>query len=276
MTKVAILFSGDPREFLRCYPTFKKNILEAASFIFDIFISTWDAKIQHIKNNIPNDGPFKQVLELYKPISYNREVYDQQRRNELYRETKIDQFQNYVKNKHKCDGKKKFKCRICGGQMVHNQIGAFYNIYRCNKLRLQYEQKHNFQYDYVIRNRFDNFFFSPLTEKYYQQVRQNNILIPEAFQDFPQYGMGINDQFALSIGHIADIYSDVYNHLYDIAMSNWNKPYGFGIPHLAMTQRLKKNNIDIEYIDIRYCLFRKIGAYKKQIKEGVEWKDIRV
>lgn len=135
--KIAICLSGHTRNYKKNYPNF--------NFDADVFISTtWqsglpdDTGLAYISYHSQNN-PSTNLIDLPDIIQkYNPQLY-----------TISD---DYVLNSSllKFDG----HTTIHGGNL--SQIGQmFRRIFEANNLRKTYEQYHGFEYDYVIRSRFD-------------------------------------------------------------------------------------------------------------------------
>jgi hypothetical protein len=88
-----------------------------------------------------------------------------------------------------------------------NAYSMFYSIYQSNKLKIEYEIKNNFKYDWVIRSRFDVKINSRID---FTALNSNVINTPDGCFDPTN---GYVDCFALSNSHNMNIYSDVYNQL---------------------------------------------------------------
>ena len=145
--KIAVCFSGTLRQFKTCHKKFKEHIVDANSCDVDIFVSTWKSKIRHFKKQIADEGSFKEMLELYNPVSVSSQAYNQQKRIELYKSSGMDEFQKEAQEFHKCKSKhRKDKCRFCGTNNNHNQIGQLYNIWNVNGLKKEHEETYKFKY----------------------------------------------------------------------------------------------------------------------------------
>jgi hypothetical protein len=290
--KIAICISGILRNFRPCFESLQKYVLSQKDHSFDVFLSTWNSKIAHIKQNIPDVGTINDVLNAYQPIAYNYADYDADTRKRLYHDTKMDLFQQEVcsiehpvrtngrwKKLTKCsrcnhEGRNGSKCHCCGGDVVHNQIGMFYNIWKANFLKKQHELAQGFVYDCVVRTRFDNLFFSPFKEEYYKKM-QTHVAVPEGFDAFLEFGGGINDQMAWSTSANMDVYSDTYLHLYNLALEYSQEHRRYGVPHAIINLQLEKNGIGIERPPLRYVLHYKRKKYQRKIQQ-VDHANIRI
>jgi hypothetical protein len=277
--RIAICFSGTLRQFKSCYASFKTNIVDSNSCEIDIFVSTWKSKIRHFKKHVNDEGGIDEMKSLYKPVSVNIEKYDHERRLQLYQETQMQKFQSKAQEHHKCKGKhRKDKCRFCGSNNIHNQIGQLYNIWKANELKKQFEYENNFKYDLVVRTRFDNYFFNSLTDSLVEQVSNGSIWIPYGFDDLPEYGGGVNDQFAIGTSESMDIYSSMYTNMYDYCMKYALSEEGYGVPHRTILVAADENNISVERFWLKYTLMKKLDLYKKRTKGITEeqYKELRI
>jgi hypothetical protein len=141
--KIALCISGQMRNFRGNFSRFYRTVIEPTNP--DIFIDTWsDAGSSTVNRDQDADGYADSLItqevldEYYKPVSV---------RIEEFNATYLD----------KLDGQeltpelKEFVPRSRG------TLPMYYKMYRCDMLRQEYEQKHGFRYDLVIRARADMF-----------------------------------------------------------------------------------------------------------------------
>lgn len=259
--KIAVCFSGAFRQFKTTYPTFKKCVLDAVDAEFDIYFSTFNNQIPHFKKQIKDDGSIKDVLALYKPKACNFEVYDHFKRQELYKETRCDILQKELNCKRPHKGP---KCRYCGSDIIHNQIGMLYNMKKSFEIIENPED-----YDYIIRTRFDNYHYTPITQKYYDAIEYLmpglcKISIPAGYDDFKEYGPGINDQFAFGNYCGMSMYMRAYDGIYNYAKLAL-KEYGVnGIPHHTIHYMLVFGKVQVMRPNIRYVIEKKRDLFLKK------------
>jgi len=262
--KIAICFSGAPREFKSCYPHYKQNILDVLSswqYEIDTFISCWNHVIPQNKHVSNDEGTFDEVLDLYKPLQYNHEDYTLLRKEELAQQCKLYEFQQMTK----CECKQKsLKCKICGSQIAHNQLGMLYNIWKSDQLRQIYEEEHGFNYNYVIRNRFDNLFLEPIKKEFLPQKGQ--LFIPEGTDNKCQYGSGPDDQTAIGTSDTMCVYTSVYSDIDRLIFFNYKECGGWGLPHRAIQRQLDKNDIEIVRLPWKRCLCKKRHKFYPETK----------
>jgi hypothetical protein len=82
-------------------------------------------------------------------------------------------------------------------------ISMFYSIYKCNELKIKYENENNMKFDKVIRMRFDSDFMG---KKLLVNELVDDLVIPNG----PDWE-GLNDQFAVGSSESIDYYSNLYN-----------------------------------------------------------------
>lgn len=269
--KIAICLSGAFRQVKKAFPSYRDNLLKPLQALGDVkvYFSAWDSKIKHFKMQISDDSSLQEVLDLYKPDDYNYEVYDEARRKALYVETCMDLFQRdawtsipYIKRTNgrwaqhshclNCHQKGMMggKCRICGGENVHNQIGMLYNI--CQAFLLT-----DYRTDLVIRTRFDNIYqerFSPV------KTEAKTIYIPEGDDDFPEYGGGCNDQFAYGTWDSMRVYSTMFYSMGEYAQTNSRTPGGYGIPHMLINNVADRAGFKIARVPFKYALQKRLDG----------------
>jgi hypothetical protein len=245
--RIAACFSGTPRQFKSCHKTFMENIAQGHDV--DVFISTWDSRIRHFKKQVADEGSLKELIKLYQPVGQNVEVYDQKKREKLYMQSRMGSFQNEAQGYHKCRGNhRKEKCRFCGTVNIHNQIGQLYNIWKSNYLKIEHEKLHDFKYDLVIRTRFDNYHVQKID---FNGLNNGSIWVPYGYDDFPQYGGGVNDQFAVGTSEAMDVYSSMYRNMYEYAMKHCYSEEGYGVPHRTILDAAEEGGVKDQRNDRR-------------------------
>jgi len=277
--RIAVCISGSLRQFKSCYEPFKKNIIDANNADVDIFVSSWKSKIRHFKKQVNDEGSFDEMLKTYNPVAVNIEVYNDKKRESLYSDSRMAEFQREAQKFHKCQPKhRKDKCRLCGTNNIHNQIGQLYNIWKANELKKKYEIENGFKYDLVMRTRFDNYFFSSLTNDDTERISNGSVWIPYGFDDFLEYGGGLNDQLAIGTSKAMDVYSDMYPNMYKYAMLHMRSKEGYGIPHRTIVDTAEENNLSIERFWLKYVICKKLDLYKKRTKNISEedYKELRI
>ena len=91
-----------------------------------------------------------------------------------------------------------------------NIFNMYYNLYKVNQLRVNYEQENNFKYDAVIRTRTDIGLPIELNINNYDLSSQ--VVIMPGNRWYGEVSQS-NDQFAFGNSDVMTIYSDVINHL---------------------------------------------------------------
>ena len=162
--RIALCFSGQPRTWEKCYPSWQKLIdklkMKFTGAEVDFFCHVWDYNTPPhallMKSNEANNiiGDYKTVvgtkitdeekerfLDTLKPTSYL--------------------FEDEIANKNKQDDIKLIGERYYqhyGGSEIDWVAGQFYSVMMASHLKKQYEIKNNFNYDMCIRMRYDLFF----------------------------------------------------------------------------------------------------------------------
>jgi len=89
-------------------------------------------------------------------------------------------------------------------------FSQFYNIFKSNQLRTEYEKLHNFKYDLVIRTRADSALLNEVDLRNFN-LGPNTIILPD--NDWHGSSTPINDQFAFGNSDNMTIYTDLVNHI---------------------------------------------------------------
>lgn len=97
-----------------------------------------------------------------------------------------------------------FNSRKKSETSVENCINMFYKIMKCNELKTQYENKHNFKYDVVVRLRTD----TPFREPVIFSEDKDKIFIPNNL-DFG----GLCDQFAYGSSDMMNVFCDLFSNI---------------------------------------------------------------
>jgi hypothetical protein len=94
----------------------------------------------------------------------------------------------------------------------NNVQKMFYNIYKADCLRQQFEEANNFSYDLVIRTRPDLGIISELNLQQLN-IESNQIIMPASdWHGYPR----ANDQFAIGNSHSMKIYSTLFTRIKEI------------------------------------------------------------
>ena len=156
--KLAILLFGHLRDFEKCAPTLKKYILDV--YDCDLFMHTWDEFDHTTLSSHGLSGIDKKIDEeilaninnLYAPKGLLIEHQDKYEKEKVHSSSVQDGFKFSTSTLH----------------------FSFLSLQKANNLRIEYQEKNNIQYDYVLVTRPDVEFLSPFDIHNY--IRQANIL----------------------------------------------------------------------------------------------------
>lgn len=176
--KVAVQLAANPRSFKRCYPAFKKNIVDTLNP--DIFLQTWRLNGNE-RPDVTTDGSCEDYVNLYQPTAYQIDdlTYDY--------------------------------------QPLQTMVPHFTARFRANQLRKKYEEETGVKYDVVICARPDvRLINPPLSDRYapvrgseflpeyIEAVKENEIWIHHFKQGIP------SDYFFYTTPKWMDITTDCY------------------------------------------------------------------
>lgn len=134
-------------------------------------------------------------------------------------------------------------CKVSLGTM------SMYNkIYLANQLKIKYENKNNFKYDYVIRIRPDIIIKEYLPKYIFEKEITNQIYMPIISKMFISYGYP--DFMGISTSKNMDIYSNTYIFLVNFKLNVCN------ISETLLYMCLKQNNIDAIIFEYPIQLYR--------------------
>jgi hypothetical protein len=130
--KVALCISGQPRLVKTGFLAHQKFILN--KYDTDVFIHTWYDENTDVINECGgvyevNENIIKEITDLYKPVKY------------IIEKQKTDLIQ---------------VTHPFPGPPIFPQVSMFYSMMKSNDLKTEYEKENNFEYDVVIRSRFDS------------------------------------------------------------------------------------------------------------------------
>jgi hypothetical protein len=173
--RVALILSGKFRNSFKEYASIKKNLID--KYDVDVFIS-----YGYTLNNIdcvPND-----LIKLYNPVSFEFFEYP----NEIY--TNINSVSKY---------EKAIESNTTSIYMM------WYGINKVNELKTAYEIANGFEYDVVIKSRFDIEFKNTVLLK----KLDNSIFIPIG----SDHRGGYNDLVAYGSSNTMNYYCSTYTHI---------------------------------------------------------------
>lgn len=236
--KIALCFSGQPRDIDIIYPYIKQSILDKNDV--DVFVHTWWDPNNLSHNSVIPDRVHKtfsvdaidKINNLYKPkriLTEAPKVW-----NEKYQitEKQLTEGPSWV---HDVDGGvevgKKYLCSMTNSM--------FYSIMMSNLLKEQYSIENNIEYDFIVRCRFD---FSPHIDIDFKSIdlKDNEILCHST--GLP-YAMP-HDWFAIGNKHSMNAYCGVYYHINEIIKQSIEDE-GWWCNELHIKHHLKNNNIKI-------------------------------
>ena len=211
MPKVALCISGFIRNATDTYPSIKKNIID--KFDIDVFIYSYKSTVKHKSiykiRQSPDTSDEDIIVKLYQPKKYVFNEFSNDFVNNIVLKNRPDEYKQLLADYANDSLESKYVTKHV------NQYCMFYNVYKCNELKKEYESENGFKYDYVIRTRFD---MSINDSKYLDclsYLNDNNIMIIGP----AQHNYTIYDHFALGQSMSMDKYSNLYSEIYDVLLS---------------------------------------------------------
>lgn len=206
--KVALCISGGLRNFEDTFYSFKEFLLD----IFDVDVFFYG--VENKKGAIQNEITLK---ELFNPKRY-----------------KVNTLSFY--NTIPCN------------YTLSTSFYSFYNVYKCNELKKEFEKENNFLYDIVIRSRLDYFWFRSITENEIE-IAQNFVLTPLewSFKSVSTYA--ISDAFAFSTSKLIDKYANIF-----CSLDTYCEQLGGLHPETITGYHCNKHNIPVKEIN-RHVIF---------------------
>lgn len=199
MSKVALCLSGHVRHFFDIDDNIGAYLYVPARKLgdVDVFIHTWSElnsedcfSVQQgdcAQNSNKLDE--ESLIKIFTPVSIVVENYEDVKSRFV-----IDKYYNSDKILLADSYKLTSKVQYC--------IPMFYKWFECNELKKNHELKNNFKYDYVIKARFDLFFFKEMD---FAKLDLNYVYFRYPWQDFLIIGSSDN------IDKITSIYPNLRN-----------------------------------------------------------------
>lgn len=201
--KIALCLSGQPRFIERAYPSIYDSILAPNSP--DVFVHTWFDKSnltpfrennnwQNCSNNKPTENVDELIHKLYNPIGWLFEPPATFKANWDLRKTISVYMPGLLKDADVYD------------YTINMMHCMWYSIYQSNHIKERYRLANGFEYDMVIRCRFDSQFSMKIDcSKYDPSVINVGGVKPYPWQT--------SDWFAMGGNNLMNIYSSVFPHL---------------------------------------------------------------
>lgn len=213
--KTAILLPGHPKFYRECVDNFREFVLKPFLSIgqVDIFMSIWSnidknhfGSIQHkliINTDKLYEINYNEIVDLYKPrilqiIDFSGVKNSLQLKNFC----DLNNVQNEIWNQKEWHGG------------ILNTTCQFFQIYKTNELKKQFEQQNNFIYDFILKYRSD-----ALAPDY---IPVNKLIKDKLYLvDFGYNSKMVNDTIYLGNSTIIDYINDLYtkfNYFYSNAI----------------------------------------------------------
>ena len=219
--KVAICFSGLPR--LDSPISIKKWQYYINLYNADVFVHTW------VLDESEKNDTIDKIVSYFKPKIF-----------------KLEKSRDYPLHE--------YKHRVWPNLVPYNVFSAFAGIYECMELVNKYSTANKFEYDYVIRARFDifvdNLTLDPINgiaviddpSKHCLKFRYRGLDL-----------FGISDIFAYGSQQNMNLYSNVSNHIHTLY-------HGEGVDmcsELLLTSNLVRQGVSISFQPIQAVLVRR-------------------
>lgn len=238
MKRAAICLSGLVRTFEKTHSNLMANLVEAnPDYHCDFFLSTWanaDSRSssqskrlqkwgQSIEDLIPvTPTPVERLIEIYRPIAINIE------------EEKVWDVERFAKNQDTWASPEAW-------------LGMTHKIADCDRLRRAHEVLNLFNYDVVVRHRFDTMLPDPITF----EIDPEKLYVP--LTDAPTYRdqPWTNDMFSLGSGKVMGAYAGAFQATDELFES--------GVmfqPEILMYNHLLRRGVTIEVMQFRLEIVR--------------------
>lgn len=224
--RVAVCISGYLRSFERTFDRLHTNLLKNINA--DVFIHTWDMLGAPLRSF---DAPLIK-MNTHNVLNKINKIYNPAR-------LVIEHGKNFPisalmhsKNTDRRD--------------INGVLAMFYKIKACNQIKSDFERKHNFKYDCVIRIRSDLMFMTPFNITSNQNM--DKLFIPFGY-DYE----GINDQVAYGSSAIMDQYSSIYDNIENLLREGEKLN-----PERLLKSHITKLNLPLERCHMHYYIKRNL------------------
>lgn len=253
--RIAVCFSGQPRTWRKCIESWKENLF--AHLDVDVFCHVWDFNTQpnciSVGMNVPNlevqPGEIDELLDALKP------------------------------KKSLVESRKEFRA-LSPTQFitVPSFLSQYYGIMQAARLKKQYEIENDFQYDIVVKMRYDAYFKAPV----FQELTDANKIDYWSMYCF-HYGWDstnnrgrVGDIFWYAASDTYDIIADYYMNIKFLDTRLYRHPQGHLMditPETVFYLYLKKNDIilNMNHWDIKLFRENKELAYSKDLNGFEIW-----
>lgn len=249
--KIAVLLSGQPRNVIECYNNIQKNVISPNNA--DVFVHTWVdpgmvgkrytanwVKKEKVITQKDDPEKYSDIASNPVPANIDKVIYH------LYQPKKW-----WFEKPRTFDIDKNVWYTNRAESYMHPQdVCSFqYSNYAVNVLKQLYENENSFEYDIVMRLRFDNIFNTEVDLKNF--YHKNIIFIPN---DFPN-DVGISDRWAICNSKLMNTYTKSYLYLEEMLQENI---YLYVQNEMLIGTWVRvKNQIQVEPTPISYYIKRK-------------------
>ena len=236
--KIAVCFSGQPRYLEYALPEILDNILATNSP--DVFYHAWYSENDV---NLTYDSSIPQQSGKMGSAYPNTDKI-----LEHYLSPKKSKIENQIE----FDIAKTLKSAPTA--LSQPLVSQFYSIQQADKLRQQYEKENGFEYDIVIKTRFDLYYGTPLIIKGFKHLLSDNILLNASVWQSHRMGnidgLGdytMNGDIVIANSKAMTIFSNLFDEVEKIN-EKINPPYAenyFGM-HNRINNSMKVIPVDIK------------------------------
>jgi hypothetical protein len=232
--KIAICFSGEPRFVKECYESINKNLIDPNKHHdIDFFVHTWYSP------EIENKVLYTSEVSSFSGVSLGKNV--NYTINEIYSPVRMieEPHKKFIKNLDWKKTAEKYFGGIDNEEFKSIKINNFYSFMYSNMrsllLKKEYELENGFEYDYVIRMRFDNILDLPIViEKFDKNIFH--------YQEMGQPDNMISDWINFSSSLNMDVYSSIFINFEKLMNLSLSKYEAFS-PECLIREILDLNDI---------------------------------
>ena len=229
--------SGMLRNFEHTYCTTKKYILDDKNFDkTDIFFHGFPS------NNDFNNST-KLFCEMYKPLRYKIEGWNNEIKNSIIENTDCINWENKAMKEYPYHS---------DGNLL-NVMSAWRCRYLANKLKIEYEEENNFKYDVVYNLRTDWFVFDYIESKKAKiaNTNKNFIFIPNYWDHKSIHPLAVGDIMAFGSSHVMNQYYSLYlfakNYKDQGVLGHAETILGAHIKNQKLIRKFCRRNVNREY-----------------------------
>ena len=235
--KLAVCFSGQPRFINECSPSILKNVFQ--NYDIDVFAHLWfDEDLRTKPYKYGGDGGWKYQRISETAIDDFKRIYDPV---DILVEESCNFYDPYMENDFEVSQNRYWKGSLKEPnymeRQIKNTLSNFYSMSEVNRLKLRYEYKNKFKYDWVFKFRTDVNVHTPINLSNYDSSSFN---CTSTMQQPPH----VNDWACFGGSDIMDVFMGVFpmfQRVFDLTKYNRENCWDNETLHVQLLDQMQIN-----------------------------------